>query len=252
MKRLLLFLTLTFPALAEEKPQGYQVSGSFSTMLQERYIGLRISRNIHEGWMLWNELYLNLPAGFYVDFWDSYALQNRANHAGDELDLMAGWHKTLPAKLELDLSFALFNLYPLNQWWSGDVAVESFSVARSFRLGDHVIRPKIQLDWISETSDFRGGALVALPNVSHSWNNPLGVRFLAFNQQAFIAWDDGFKKPGDDSQGIFFRWSGGLDWKLANNLTLTLPGFTALLPIHRGNDGRRQETSWSTALTFRF
>lgn len=238
---------------AEDGSKGWEPHGSLSFTLQERYIGLRASRLVHDDWMLWSSLRLELPQGFFANFWNSYGLDDLdfSSNSGDEIDTTLGWQGGLYG-FELHLSVTFFNLHPIERWWDDDNLVQTIAVAKNFPLANHSIRPECRVEWVSEADDYSGGTVVLLPNVTHNWYRPFGIGPLTFSHNTMFAWDDGFDKPKNSSDGVFLRWSGGLQWSLAENLTLTLPGFTALVPLTEPGDGRKEETSWNTCISFAF
>gem|GEM_PF-5789004 len=120
--------------------QGYVFTGP-----QHGYIGRRISRNLFPGWMEWTELDLNFPKGIFVNLWDSTEIEKHLPemHKGDELDLTLGWRGEIGNGFKMRLSTTLFNLYPKDKWWAGDVGVESFWFSRDFVIGNHTLKPPI-------------------------------------------------------------------------------------------------------------
>ncbi len=163
---------------AEPAPDDQGIHGYVSSGPQHGYIGKRISRQLFDGWMEWTELQLEFPKGFFVNIWDASQLENLKprTHAGDEMDLTAGWRGDIPGDIKLRLSTTLFNLYPKDQWWKKDAAVQSLWLSKEYKLGKHSLIPEMRLEWISKTSDFGGGALVTIPNITHVWREPFGFK----------------------------------------------------------------------------
>jgi hypothetical protein len=91
-----------------------------------------------------------------------------------------------------------------------------------------------------------------MPNITHVWKQPFGIRPLSLAHQAFVIHDDGFDGPKNDSEGYFLRWSAGLCWQLNKRITLTAPSFIAQIPLHKGGDGRGKASSWGLSLSFFF
>ena len=171
----------------------------------------------------------------------------------DELDLTLGWHNNIPLwNLDVGLATTYINNAPLDLWWEKDVWLQATTISKTYVVGQHVLKPQIRVEWISRTKDIGGGALILMPNISHTWKKPLGIKPLSIVHQAFVIHDDGFDPPGNDSKGVFLRWNAGLKWQIAKNASLTLPGFCAQVPIQKGDDGRGQATSWGTSFSISF
>ncbi|GEM_PF-3555092 len=236
---------------SEEK---FDVHGYISTGPQYGYIGRRISRNLFPGWMQWTELDINLENGVFLNLWDSMALERLPSntHAGDEFDATIGWRGEIPGDFRLRLSTTLFNLYPIDTWWTKDVAVQSLWLSKQFDLGEHSLIPELRTEWISKTSDFGGGALILIPMITHVWQRPFGIEKLKlFNTSAF-ARDDGFNGAGNNSKGIFYRWDGAIELKLSKNLFLT-PSVTVQVPLNNPHDGRENvEVASGISLRYKF
>lgn len=253
-------LALAATAQAQEKQietdlkkPAWRPTGYYSVSLVERYIAMRISRVLHDDISLWNELNVNLFDGVSLNFWEGHGLVGRsASKQPDELDLNLVYQKTFPNKLELRVATSYFNNYPLDRWVDGDVLVESVGLGRTYKIQDHTITPQLRLEWIGKTTDMGGGALIVIPNVTHVWQKPFGIKRLSFAQQLFAVRDDGFDGPKNDSDGIFARWNGGARWQLTKNLVWTMPGYSIQLPLTKTNDGRGEARAWSTSLTLKF
>ncbi len=244
---------------AEEK-EIWKPSGYLSFQLQQRYIGLCVSRLIHDDELLWSEFNLNLPKGFFVDLWYSYGLDdnNISSNYGDEIETQIGWAGDLFKNINLGLSITLFNTYPIGDWWDGDIWLQTFTISKKFEiLKHHFLTPKFQIDWISETNKFKDGATVLLPSINYSWQEPFGLERLTLFQQVTLAWDDGINFANNNSDGFFFRWEPNLCWELYkgkhnNSLIMTLPGITILTPLCDTHDNRKKEISWNCALKYTF
>ncbi len=244
----LMLIELPSKADDEWKPSGY-----LSVSLQERYIAARISRTLHDGWSLWSELNVDLPKGFYINIWDHYGLDGRAaSNQPDELDFNLGWKKKWDNGVDIGCATSYFNNSPLDMWYTGDVLIESVWVSKTYRFGNHSLRPQARLDWIAKVKDFGRGAYIAMPNIGHAWQKPFGLTKLTFAEQAFIIHDDGFDGARNDSEGIFFRWNASLNWSLNKKVTIMLPGFSHQHLLCGGNDGRGSASGWSTAISFKF
>ncbi len=242
------------PVYADGQTNSWVPNGSLNISLQERYIGIRVSRVLHEGLSLWSDLTVNLPKGFYVSIWDHYGIENREiSKQPDELDLTFGWRKNLPVfGLEIGVAATYINNSPLGLWWERDVWSQSVTISKTYMFGQHLLKPQLRIEWLSPTVDIGEGVIVLMPNISHSWKQPFGIKPLSFTQQAFLIHDDGFNLPKNDSEGYFLRWNAGLRWRLGKKVTLTLPSYIAQVPLHRGNDGRGQATSWGSSLAVSF
>ncbi|MDD5110232.1 MAG: hypothetical protein PHI63_03375 [Patescibacteria group bacterium] len=226
----------------------WRPKGFLSFTLQQRYVGTFTSRLLHDGWMAWTELNVQLPKGFYADLWWTYGLDdnNVNSNKGDEFEPNFGWKGKLPYDLCLHLFFRYFDFYPLDEWYDSDCWIQGAALARDFVLGKdsphgtHTIRPELLAGYLSEVNDFIGGAAVLLPNVTYTWAKPLGYQYLTIANQVYLQYDDGFDRPCNDT-GLFFRWQGGLQWQVADNVILTLPGILALVSMVDHNDDRLDE-----------
>lgn len=256
--KLLVVLSVVFcvqvtPAFSQDKLEEWEPHGSLSFTLQERYFGLRNSRILNDDWMLWTNLYLDLPRGFFTNIWWSVGLDDDeiSSNYGDEVHPTFGWKGKI-CDLDMSISATLINLYPVEKWWHDDAWVQSFTLSKSFSCGNHVIRPEFWVEWLSKTDDFDNGALVLLPNIKHFWKKPFDIDKLTFSHTTMLVWDDGFDKCKNSSDGLFFRWQGGLEWELSKNTKLILPGLTVLTPLTDPHDGRGGETSLNFAIRYSF
>ena len=232
----------------------WQPHGRVSFTLQQRYLALRVSRSLHDSWLLWTDASFDLPQGFYLGVWHYMGLDDNdlSSNGGDELDPYLGWKGTL-AGLDFRLETIYFNLHPVEHWYRGDAWAQSSAVAKKFDLfPDHTLRLEAQVDWLSKADDFSNGALVLLPNATHEWQAPFGIDTLIFSQKVWLAWDDGFDGPGNSSDGFFLRYNAGLHWELKPDITLMFPGFTGLLVLTNPHDGRESAVSLNFGLKFSF
>lgn len=215
-------------------------NGKFSTQFRENYLGLRISRNIYDDWMNWSSLDVSWDEGLFLGIWNTAGLENAASTGGNELDITAGWKFSKVTEWDLDvtISATYFNLNKVGDWRGSDVWVQSLQISKSFQLSDdHSLQAQVWLEWISEVNDFRGGALVNLSNVNHHWDKMFGVGWLSFNQNFMFPWDDGFKKAGNSSDGLFLRYTPSINFEVTRNLSI-FGGVTILTPINSPGDGR--------------
>ena len=230
----------------------YELHSYLSSGVQHGYLGKRVSRNIYPGLMLWSELDCDLPCHAFLNVWDSTKLDNGAGHGGDELDLTFGFQGKL-GDYNVKISSSLLNVYPLDKWWNGDIAVQSLFVSRDFKLGDHTIQPEMRVEWTAKTDDFGGGALILMPSVTDIWSHPFGIKRLTFVQKATVAWDDGFNGAGNNSSGVFAYGDWSLNWELTKHISVTLPSIGLIIPLHDAHDGRNKtEPTFGASLTFRF
>lgn len=234
-------LSLSCPAQVE-KPSENPIHGFVSSGPQKGYIGWRVFRNLDPDWMWWSQADLQFPYGIFANVWDSTEITRHTpdNHHGDELDTTVGWRGQIWGDMNLRLSTTVFNLYPLNKWWNGDVAVQSLWLSKDFDFGKHTLRPEARFEWISKTGDFRGGALVTIADAAHLWREPFGIKHLTLSNQSSFGRDDGFDGPKNNSRDLFYRWDGGLNWQMGKRLVLTLPSITLQIPFVNPHDGRGQ------------
>lgn len=252
----IVLVLVSFTALCQtNKPEeGFDIHGYLSTGSQYGYIGRRISRNIFPGWMEWTELDLGFDNGVFLNLWDSVALERLQSktHAGDELDVTIGWRGEISRDFKLRLSTTLFNLHPIETWWTRDVALQSLWISKQFDFGKHSLIPELRTEWISKTSDFGGGALVLIPMLTHVWRAPFGFEKVNLLNTSAFSRDDGFDGPGNNSKGIFYRWDVGIELRLAKNLFLS-PGFTVQVPLNNPHDGRENvEIASGISLKYKF
>src|SRR3989344_4643566 len=239
---------------AADKTNCWSPNGSWSLSLQERYIAIRVSRVPHNGLSLWSDLNINLPEGFYVNIWDHHGIEGRdKSKQPDELDLAFGWRRQISwYDLEVGLATSYLNNSPLGLWLTHDALSQAATISKTYAFGQHTLKPQIRVEWMSLATDFDGGSFILMPNVSHVWRQPFSTKPLCFTHPLFMVHDDGFVGPKNDSEGYFLRWNAGLRWQLSKRMTLTLPSYAAQIPLHKGNDGRGQATSWGTMLTWSF
>lgn len=223
-----------------------ELSGSISFTWQSDYIAKRVSRNIADEQMLWTDFTLNLPIeGTWVNFWHSWGFEDGDfdSSFGDEFDITLGWTGELTDDINAKFYVSYFNLFELEDWGKNDMLV----YASDFSLdplvwGEHSFTPGIQIEWLSVADEPLDGALAVFPYVTHKWEEAFGIESLTLKQTARLSWDDGFNLPGNSSDGLFFRYDAGLDWKLGNSgWTLTLPHVTYLTPLTDPSDGRGEE-----------
>lgn len=228
--------------------------GTLSMSLQERYIGIRSSRVMYDGLSFWSELSIDLPKGFYSSIWNHYGVAERtSSKQTHELDLTVGWREKLPWwDVEMGVASTILNNTPLDVWLQRDVWSQAITLSKSYVVGNHVIKPQLRVEWLSRATDIGDGAILLMPNVSHTWRQPFGIKPLNIAEQLFINHDDGFDPAKNDSEGYFLRWNIGARWKIKEVFTLTLPSFSIQAPIHVGKDGRGQATSWGMSLSVSF
>lgn len=249
---LAVFVSAMIANAQTEKSQPWQPSGFASVGIQNGYIGKQVSRELYSGQMLWTEFELNLPCHMFVDFWDSTRIDNGKNTGGDEFDLTFGIQWDI-GKWNVKVSTALYNVYPLNKWWDGDIATQTFALSRSFDFGAHNVKPELKIAWISMTDDFGGGAFVLMPSVTHTWNHPLNIRCLTLVNQLTLVHDTGFKPCGNSSDGLFSYLDVSLNWQLTKRIGLTLPSVELMTPLTETHDGRNSaKATVGGFLTFSF
>lgn len=234
----------------------WQPHGHLSFTLQQQYLALRISRSLHDSWVLWTDAAFELPQGFYLGAWSYMGLDDNdlSSNSADELDPYVGWKGSLLG-LDFRLESIYFNLHPIETWYEGDAWAQSSAIAKKFDLpwSGHSLRLEAQLDWLSKADDFENGALILLPNITHAWEHPFGVQTLKFQHKAWLVWDDGFDGPKNSSDGLFLRYDAGLYWELkSDEVVLMFPGFTGLLALTDPHDGRENEASLNFGLKFSF
>jgi len=218
-------------------------------------MGLPASRELHDGWMAWNELNVNLPEGFFLNVWNTTQLAGHTPlaHGGDELDLTAGWQADLFRGVKFTLAETYMDFYPLGQWWNGDVLATTIRLSKEFSFGNQSIKLEMWIWWIAHSENFEGGSVVLMPNITHKWRKPFGINFLTIRSRHMFVWDDGWVPPRHSSDGLFYRLDAGLDWQLSKHVSLTLPGFIALVPVKDSHDLRDEShTSISASLRFTF
>jgi len=233
----------------EWDPEGY-----LSVTWQERYIGLRVSGLFYEDPMLWTELFLNLPKGFFADFWLSTDTQDGDINSswGDEFDFTLGW-MTSWNKLDVIISASQYVCLPSNHLWgSGNAWSADLIVSRDVESPwkDHSFTLSFWTGYLAMNDEFEKGAAYLLPNVKHTWKHPFGIGGCTFSQTAMFAWDDGFNSNSSD--GVFLRWMPSLNWKLTDSLNLTAPGFIWVNPLTDPHDGRGEEKSVNFAINYSF
>lgn len=256
--KLLVVLSVVFcmqaiPAFSQDKLKKWEPHGFLSLTYQEKYLGFRVSRNIYDDSILWSEAYLDLPGGFFTDLWWSTDLQDNeiSSTGGDEIDPTLGWKGNI-CDFDVSVSATLFNIIPIGKWWHDDVWVQTFTLSKSYSYGKHTIRPEFRIEWLSEVDYFGGGSLVLMPNITHSWKRLLDIDELTFSHTTYLAWDDGFDMCKNDSDAVFLRWQGGLEWELSKNLKFIFPGLTVLAPIKNAHDGRGWEKAFNFAFVYKF
>ena len=240
-------------AKPDEFTEKWEPHGELSFTFEEQYIGLRVSKVLYDRSVLWSNLYLDLPGGFYLNGWWSVDLQDDevSSTWADEFDSTLGY-KWKINDFDASISASLYNIIPLRKWWNENVWSQDFTLSKTFSYGDHSISPEFWIGWISETNDFESGSLFMLPNVKHFWKEPFGIEKLTFSQTIMLAWDDGFNMCGNKSDGIFIRWMPGLNWEIGKNTTLVAPAITILGALTDPHDGRGGETSLNFSLIHRF
>jgi len=232
---------------AEEK-----IGGWVNVSLEQRYVGLRVSRVIHDKPMLWTDVGLTLPKGFTAGLWYSQALDEKSPNFGNEIDIWAEWQNELPHDYSISFGSVYFILTPLDELGKDNIADHWIRLNKSFGFGKHTLTPEIRAEWMWTTPDFDDGSVILMPNVRHVWSEPLSINRLTLDHTMMTVWDDGFKFAGNSSKGVFARWYGGLHWRLTENVSIRLPGWTVLAPITDPGDGRKFATSINTGITFSF
>lgn len=229
-------------------PHGFLKSGA-----SDKYIGLRVSRTFHSENQLWSEIYLDLPKGIFADLLYIRGLDDSdfSSNFGDEIQSTIGWKGKI-SEMDASLSVCFSNIYPTDKLWNGDTILPSFRLSKDYKITDHLIRPELAVEWIAATDDIASGAIVLRPNVTHRWKAPLGIDPLTINQNGMLVWDDGFNKPKNSSDGIFFRYSACLDWQLSRNVIFSFPQYIISEPITDPHDGRKGDSSIGGSLMLKF
>jgi hypothetical protein len=240
------------PAIAEES-KDYHLHGYLSLRLEENYIAVRSSRLVHDDAMLWSELNLELPKGFFMNIWHSVGLDDNelSSNDGDEIDITAGITRKI-FDFDVSLSCTFFNLYKLGDWSNNNVMSDTIKISKEFYFKRHTIIPELWVEWVHETDKFNDGAIELFPNITHVWNKPFSIEPFTFFHKTIIVWDDGHNFAGNSSDGVFLRWCAGLDWSINKHIVLTLPGFTGLKRLTNPHDGRGDEHSWNLEMKLLF
>jgi len=248
----LVALLVSSPVFAQEK-ESWTPSGFFSFSLQEKYIGFNLPEVFHEEPVLWSELFINLPSGFYVDFWHSIGLDDSdfSSNWGDEFDICTGWKKDFD-DFSLDFYTSLYNVHPIEDWWSGDFIQFTGLISKEIDLDSesHSLTAGVKICWVACLDEFEEGAVVVNPFISHVWDKPFDIECFEFNQKLKTLWNSGFINT--ESDDLSFMYSANFNWQLKENLTLTAPGVTLLLPLTNAHGYRDFDKSISVTLNFSF
>ena len=234
-------------------PKKWEPHGFISSTFQEKYVGLRVSRNFYDDPMHWTEAYLDLPNNFFLDVWWSIDLQDDeiSSTWGDEVDFTLGWQSKL---WDMDAVFSVsqYICAPFGELWGKSNAwSQDFILSKKISLNeDHSITPSFWVGYISINDNFEEGAMFTLPNIKHEWKKPFGIENLTFSQTAMLAWDDGF--CDNSSDGLFLRYTPALNWQISDRLSITAPGAILLNPLTDPHDGRGSETSLSASIAYKF
>ena len=253
MKKILLSLVVVFfsvPAFCNDDV--WNLNGFFSVTVQERYFAPNLPENFHDDSMLWSELFLELPHGFYFDVWHSYGLDDSdvSSNFGDEFDLSLGWNHSFDS-FNLDAYVSYYNIYKLEQWWSQDLIYFATVFSKEYVVCEnHIVSPYVESGWITFLEDFDSGALVFTPGVSHAWMYPCGIYSLVFEENFSVIWNSGIFAT--EPEDVSLKYDLGFNWQLTESLTLTAPGLEVLLPVNHSNEFRKFDTSLSVTLSYAF
>lgn len=258
LSALVLTFCLSLTALAEppQEQKGleeWKPTGFLSTSFYDKYIAARINRELTSTPVIWSEAYVNLPKGFFTDFWMSNGLDDSkfSSNFGDEIDMTLGWK----GKFEgWDVKFAVLymDIVPLGTIGSGKDVIDyaAFLSPGEYTFGKHTFRPEWRMEWMSDADDIEAGAAILMPNITHTWKEPLDIKSLCWINQYRVAWDSGFR--GNDSSGVFFQVDGGLQWRITKDITWMMPGYRIIMPLDDPTDGREFKVAIMTGIQWNF
>ncbi|RJR31152.1 hypothetical protein C4569_02890 [Candidatus Parcubacteria bacterium] len=241
--------------IATKEPQKFY-SGSIETGYEERYLTLRTNRLIHNGPMQWTNLRLEFP-NFFFNIWSSAELSDEANNCGQEIDITAGL-KAQAYGLEAKISTTLLDLYPVETFWKDDNWAQTLELTKQIKLSEkQSLKAQAVIEWLSPAADFSDGCLALRPNIGYFVNQPFGdlpiLAGLELKNNFMINWNDGFKRANNSYDGVFLRYTGGIIWKIAEDIQLQAPGITVLIPLTRTDDDRDEvNSSLNCRLIFNF
>ena len=231
---------------------GWVPNGFLFVGWQEQYLATRISRNLSPEPVLWTELFVNLPKGFFLDIWSSVDAADNGvkTKFGDEVNFTLGWKGTF-TEMDVAVSAGYLNIAPLDAWGRDDVMVQSLFISKLFEFERHSLLPEFRIEHLSPTEDLGGGGVFFLPNITHVWKKPFGIRSLSFSQQWKFVWQEG-KFKNNDPNGKFVQLDAALVWNAVKNVEI-VPGVRTFFTVGDANDGRSDvEVSPNVTIKFFF
>lgn len=222
--------------------EGWKPTGFFSLSLQEKYIGFNLPEVFHDEPVVWSEFMLNLPEGFYVDFWHSVGLDDSdfSSNWGDEFDVISGYNGKI-GDFNINFEASFFNVFPLEKWWDNDFLLFSGKLSKTINLDDNQLSFGTKIGWIADISNFENGAVFINPFLCHSWKKPFNFECLDINQEIHLLWNSGFGITG--AEDLSAKYNISPTWKLAENLSLVAPGFSLLVPFSNSEGVRGPDKS---------
>lgn len=180
--------------------------------------------------------------GFYLDIWDSQALNGKRNF-GDEIETSLGWSHD--GAVSVDVGISYYDILPLFKGPKGDVYVAYAKLSKSFDKGDFgTWKPFVMLTGYKtgRGSDYSGGARV---QGGVSFSKTVGKT--TFEATTALTKDDG---TFDDPPAWVGSQSLDLSWNV-KKVSLKLPILTAYTPLS-GHSGRQSSVVVGANIAYNF
>jgi hypothetical protein len=112
MKTFMLTITAILITISVEAEETWVPTGSLSLGVHNKLVLDGV--NYHDESVMFSEVYLQLPLGFWADVWISSGMDNDfSSDYGDEIDYHFGWAGKLSEDVSLNVSASYFDLFDL-------------------------------------------------------------------------------------------------------------------------------------------
>lgn len=221
-------------------------SGSLSSTTAAKYVG-GAGTNFYNAPVQQTDLFIILPHGFYVDFWNSLPINGKDNF-GKEVDWTIGWSgKIAESGLKADIGISYYDFIGLFES-SGDainpyakITKEFSVVAKDQTLAVYV---KIETPFAASGNSPKSGVRTYLGFI-HAWQMSKNASVF---QEAYAVYDNGaYGKDG----GIIGAYKACANMALSQRFSLGI-SLVATSPLASMRDGRKTQVVPAVGVTYKF
>jgi len=222
-----------------------EISGSISTKTVAKYVG-SAGTKFYDAPVQQTDIFISLPKGFYVDFWNSMPLNGKENF-GKEDDWTVGWNgKIGESGLKADIGISYYDFIGLFNS-AGDTINPYAKISMDIAVTkNQTLTPyvKIEAPFPVSGSSLKGGVRT-YGGIIHTWQ---ASEKLSLSQEAYVVYDNG--AYGMDS-GFIGKYAAGASLKIYKSLSLDA-SLSATAPLTKVHDGRKTEIVPAIGLSTKF